>query len=74
LRDPDCRIEAIDDLKFISLWGDAYMSLGGEARIRYERYTNSGFGSDPPTDSGYVLERGSCSTSFLSRPAPLRRF
>lgn len=57
LRDPDCRIEAIDDLKFISLWGDAYVSLGGEARLRYERYTNSGFGSDPPTDSGYVLQR-----------------
>src|SRR5258708_6473010 len=57
LGDPDCRIEAIDDLKFIALWGDAYMSLGGEARLRYERYTNSGFGSDPPTDSGYVLQR-----------------
>jgi hypothetical protein len=57
LRDPDCRIEAIDDLKFIPLWGDASMSLGGEARLRYERYHNSGFGTDPPSDSGYLLQR-----------------
>jgi hypothetical protein len=33
------------------------MTLGGEMRLRYERYTNSGFGTDPPTDSGYLLQR-----------------
>ena len=57
LRNPECRTEPFDELKFIRLGEQAYMSLGGEARLRYERYTNPGFGTDPPTDSGYLLQR-----------------
>ena len=57
LRDTECRTETADELKYIPLGADAYMTLGGEARLRYERYTNPGFGSDPPTDSGYLLQR-----------------
>src|ERR1700757_1734724 len=56
LRDPRCRIDPLDDLKFIPIGEQAYVSLGGEARLRYERYVNPGFGSDPATDSGYLLQ------------------
>ena len=57
LRDPECRTDPFDELKFVPLGEQAYMSLGGEARLRYERYTNPGFGTDPPTSSGYLLQR-----------------
>src|SRR5262249_5868896 len=57
LRNPDCRTEQFDVLKFIPMGEQAYASFGGEARLRYERYTNSGFGADPPTPSGYLLQR-----------------
>ena len=57
LRDPECRTDLFDDLKFVPLGEQAHMSLGGEARLRYERYSNPGFGTDAPTDSGYLLQR-----------------
>lgn len=57
LRDTECRSDSLDPLKFIPLGEQAYLSLGGEARLRYERYTNPGFGSDPETPSGYLLQR-----------------
>lgn len=57
LRDPACPTDPVDVLKFIPLGEWAYMSIGGEARLRYERYTNPGFGTDPSTDSGYLLQR-----------------
>jgi len=57
LRDPQCRTDSFDSVKFISLGEQAYVSFGGEARLRYEHYSNPGFGTDPPTDSGYLLQR-----------------
>lgn len=58
LADPDCKKEALDDLKYISLGReDWYLSIGGEIRYRYENYENSGFGTDPETASGYILQR-----------------
>lgn len=57
LREHECRTDAFDELKFIPIGEQAYVSLGGEARLRYERYTNPGFGTDPPTPSGYLLQR-----------------
>ena len=57
LRDPECRTDFLDALKFLPLGEQAYVSFGGEARLRYERYANPSFGADPPTDSGYLLQR-----------------
>lgn len=57
LRDSTCRTDVLDSLKFIALGERAYLTLGGEARLRYEHYGNPGFGSDPRTPSGYVLQR-----------------
>ena len=57
LRDPACRTDFLDRLKFVPLGSRAYMTLGGEARLRYERYSNPGFGTDPRTDGGYLLQR-----------------
>lgn len=58
LADPDCKKEALDDLKYISLgrknW---YLSIGAEARYRYENYDNPGFGTDPESPNGYILQR-----------------
>ncbi|HVH88248.1 MAG TPA: alginate export family protein, partial [Terriglobales bacterium] len=53
----DCQTDSLDLLKFIPVGEQAYVSLGGEARLRYERYSNPGFGTDPKTDSGYLLQR-----------------
>lgn len=58
LANPECKKEALDDLKYISLGRENwYVSLGGEIRYRYENYENSGFGTDPETPSGYLLQR-----------------
>jgi hypothetical protein len=37
--------------------GGRYVSLGGEARLRYEFFNNGAFGSDPPDPNGYFLKR-----------------
>jgi hypothetical protein len=58
LSDPNCKKEAIDDIKYISLGRkDWYLSLGGEIRYRYENYEDPGFGVGPETASGYILQR-----------------
>jgi hypothetical protein len=58
LSDADCKKEPLDQIKYIPLgrqnW---YLSIGGEIRYKYENYENSGFGTDPETDSGYLLQR-----------------
>src|SRR5215831_9312658 len=58
LSDPDCKEEAIDDIKYIPLGRDHwYLSFGGEIRYRYENYESPGFGVGPETPSGYILQR-----------------
>jgi hypothetical protein len=58
LADRDCRKEAFDDLKYISLgrknW---YLSVGAEIRYKYENYDNPGFGTDAESPNGYILQR-----------------
>jgi hypothetical protein len=50
--------ETLDKLKYISLkrphW---YVSLGGEARIRYEYFSEFAFGAGPQDSNGYWLQR-----------------
>jgi hypothetical protein len=58
LKDESRRSERLDSLKYIPLdktgW---YLSLGGEARIRYEYFDNFNFGAGPQDDDGYLLQR-----------------
>jgi len=58
LSDPSKRSEALDALKYIPLNEDGwYLSLGGEARIRYEYYSEFAFGAGPQDSNGYLLQR-----------------
>jgi hypothetical protein len=58
LQDETKRTEALDRLKFMPLprrgW---YVSLGGEARMRYETFRNVGFGAGTQDENGYALQR-----------------
>jgi Alginate export len=60
LADPDARSGAWwEPLKYISLneAGDIYLTLGGEARLRYEGYNNNNWGQEPAPDDGYLWYR-----------------
>jgi Alginate export len=59
LRNPACRNDFLDPLKFISLNArpDWYLSLGGEIRERYERFHNPLWGQQPQSPGGYLLQR-----------------
>jgi len=59
LRDPARRNDAWDALKYIPLnrGGDHYLTLGGEARERYEYYRNENFGRGAQDKNGYFLQR-----------------
>jgi hypothetical protein len=58
LKDESMRSEWLDRLKYVPLnrrgW---YLSLGGEARIRYEYFDEFNFGAGPQDDDGYLLQR-----------------
>jgi hypothetical protein len=59
LRDPTLRTDPVDPLKYIPFneSGDAYLSLGGEVRERYEYTHNPVWGDDPQDDHGVFLQR-----------------
>jgi len=63
LADPSQRTDPLDFLKYISLGEAGYLSLGGEARERFESYTNETFNSKLPhyaetkDDNSYFLQR-----------------
>jgi len=58
LRDPARRTDFWDPLKYVPLneAGNWYLSLGGEARERYEYFNHPNWGNDPQ-DNGYLLQR-----------------
>ncbi len=58
LRDPARRTDFWDSVKYIPLdaEGSWYLSVGGEARERYEYFHNPTWGQDPQ-DNGYFLQR-----------------
>src|SRR6266516_4701312 len=59
LKDPARRTDGFDPIKYIPLnaAGDWYLSLGGQARYRYELFNNNNFGAGPQDDDGYHLGR-----------------
>lgn len=57
LADARCRTDAWDAAKYIDLGADRFLSFGGDARIRYERFDNPGFGRGLDDRNGYLLQR-----------------
>jgi hypothetical protein len=59
LRDRTKRADVWDPIKYVQLdeAGDWYLSLGGEARARYEFYNNYRWDPASPNDDGYLLQR-----------------
>ncbi len=57
LADPRCRTDKWDPAKYIALSPERYLSLGGDARIRYERFENPSFGAGLDDRNGYLLQR-----------------
>jgi hypothetical protein len=59
LRNPALRTDFWDPIKYIPLLNESgiwYLSLGGEARERYEYFSHPRWGAGPP-GSGYLLQR-----------------
>jgi hypothetical protein len=59
LHNPSCRTDVWDPLKYMPLneTGDWFLSLGGEARLRYEYFQNTQWGQGPQDDGGFLLQR-----------------
>ena len=59
LAGPSRRVDWLDRLKYIPIGGgdEAYLSLGGSARYRYELFNNNNFGAGPQDDTGFHLLR-----------------
>ncbi len=58
LKDPARRTDLFDPIKYVSFNREGwYLSLGGEARERYEGFQNSGFGAGPQDPNGFLLNR-----------------
>ncbi len=60
LRDPARRTDPWDSWKFISLGEGApnsFLSIGGEARIRWDFFRNPSFNHDPHSPHGFLLQR-----------------
>lgn len=59
LRDPVRHTDLFDPIKYIPLNedGDWYLSLGGQARYRYEWFESASFGIGPQDDNGFHLLR-----------------
>ncbi len=58
LHDSSRRADWLDPVKFIPLDGtNVYVSLGGEARLKYERYDEPVFNQQPADNDGFLLQR-----------------
>jgi hypothetical protein len=59
LRDPACRRDRWDYLKYVRLGssGDSFLTIGGEAREWYEGFRNALWSVGPQDDNGYLLQR-----------------
>ena len=59
LHDAAQRTDLFDPAKYIPLNpnGDWHLSFGGEARLKYELYTEPAFNQQPADDDGFLLQR-----------------
>jgi hypothetical protein len=59
LRNPACRQDSWDAVKYISRNGngDHFLTIGGEIREWYEGFRNASYGIGPQDGNGYLLQR-----------------
>src|SRR6266487_3222502 len=58
LRDASQRADWLDPVKFVPLDGtNVYLSFGGEARLKYELYSEPVFNQQPADNNGFLLQR-----------------
>lgn len=59
LRSAACQTDWLDPLKLVTFdqSGERYLTLGGEARMRYDRFTNPAFGAEVDDADGFWLQR-----------------
>jgi hypothetical protein len=58
LQDSTQPADWLDPVKFVPLHGaDVYVSFGGEARLKYERYDEPVFNQQPAANDGFLLQR-----------------
>ena len=57
LKDASKRTDFWDPFKYVAIGDDSYVSLGGQARYRYEWFDENNFGGGPQDDDGYHLTR-----------------
>lgn len=59
LRNPACRSDFWDPVKFIPLnaEGENYLTFGGEIREWYEGFRNANYGIGPQDSNGFLLHR-----------------
>lgn len=58
LANPRCATDPWDRVKYIDAGDGRHLTLGGELRLRWERFANPGFGRDREDRDGYGLSRG----------------
>jgi hypothetical protein len=70
LRDPACRQDRWDYLKYLRLGssGDSFLTIGGESREWYEGFRNALWGVGPQDGNGYLLQRLSAYGDFHVSP------
>lgn len=64
------RTDFLDPIKYIPFTtsGDYYLSFGGEARLKYELYTEPVFNQQPADDNGFFLQRYLLHADFHATP------
>ena len=69
LQDSSQRADWLDPVKFIPLHStNVYVSFGGEARLKYERYDEPVFNQKPADNGGFLLQRYLFHTDLHATP------
>lgn len=69
LGDSTHRTDFFDPVKFVPIDGtNIYLSFGGEARLKYELYTEPVFNQQPTDDNGFLLQRYLLHADFHATP------
>ncbi|HKQ38050.1 MAG TPA: alginate export family protein [Verrucomicrobiae bacterium] len=69
LRDTSQRTDWLDPVKFVPLGGaNIYLSFGGEARLKYELYSEPVFNQQPADNNGFLLQRYLVHGDFHATP------
>ncbi len=66
LRNPACKLDSLDSLKYVQLGtsDNSFLTIGGEVREWYEGFRNALWRVGPQDDNGYLLQRLSVHGDF----------